>query len=79
MRDTITPALSGDQSNIDKQIVLLLSHTGPKYVNKDAVCTSGLVRRVGHTYYDKVFAEMFLREPLLCHGRMRPLRSKLLG
>ncbi len=79
MRETIRPSLDSGMRNIDKHIVLLLSHTGPKFVNKAAVCMSSTVRRVGHTYYDKGFAEIFLRESLLCHGRMRPVRSRLLG
>ncbi len=70
MRETITPALAGHHNSIDKHVVLLLSQTRPMYVNKAAVLTDGAVRRVGH---------IFLRESLLCHGRMRPVRGKLLG
>ena len=79
MRVSIEPPLSDSVNAIDKQISLVLDADGPRFANHKRVVESNSFRRVGHTYYTKSFAEKLLREALLQNGRLRPIRSCLLG
>lgn len=61
-----------------KDVVFVLTGRGPVFWAKTAVKDRPEVRRCGYTYYTKDFAEQFAREALLAHGRVRPVRARLL-
>ena len=65
MSSTIAPALSVTKNHIDKDIRLLYSSSGPKYVNYEALKEEIVARRVRNVYYDKSFAEALLQEVLM--------------
>ena len=64
--------------NVDKDVVFLLSGTGPRFMKASVAHRSEDIRRVGYTYYDGAFADQFLRAAVLEYGRMRPTRRALL-
>ncbi len=72
------PPLTSHLTQIDKYVALLLTKVGPRLVNKNDLYDKSLYRRVGHTYYDREFAETFIREALINNGRMRPVRARFL-
>ena len=62
MRESICPALSPTVNYIDKDIRLLLTACGPKYVNAFALGDALPARRVGYLFYDRSFANLFFKE-----------------
>ncbi len=78
IRANVCPPLGSHLTHIDKYMALLLTKDGPALVNKSSLYEKALYRRAGHTYYDMEFAEAFLREVLINHGRMRTVRARFL-
>lgn len=79
LRGTVQPPLSDSVNAIDKQISLVLDADGPRFANHTTIAGSSNCRRIGHTYCTKAFSEKLLRESLLQHGRLRTIRSSLIG
>lgn len=72
MRECVIPAISGARGNIDRQVVLLLDDSGPRYINASSAIDMP-VRRVGNTYLTREFADLVLQEALVHHGRIRTM------
>ena len=66
-----------DRTSIDKVIRLVLTEKGPVYVNKDAVGTTILVRRVGNMLYTCGFANLLLREMTMSKGRLQEALNRI--
>ena len=66
----VEPQLCRCKNLIDKSIRLLLTSSGPIYVNKAAIGDSLAAKRVLNIYYDLSFAEMLLREIVLHHSNV---------
>ena len=58
------PLMDGLHTNVDKGLVLCLTEEGPYYVGREAVVARSDMRRVRNVYYDRGFANLFLREVL---------------
>ena len=84
MSSTIAPPLSVSKNLIDKDIRLLYSSSGPKYVSirslKEETCARR-VRRIRNIYYDRSFAEAFMQEILMqqIQARVIPTATKFCG
>ena len=78
LRETVVPALSKWILYIDRSLVLVLEAAGPSFRNEAVLAQPQEHRRVGNTYYDRIFASMILRESLLLHGRIRPLMQQVM-
>ncbi len=65
IRKTVRPPLDVSRNNIDRDIRLALTETGPVFVHKDTAATSEEYRRVRNIHYTHGFAETLFRECLL--------------
>ena len=72
LADSIVPALCHSKNSIDKDIRLIFTGEGPRYVNAEAM---GTVRRVKNLYYDHAFADQVLREMVLQSGQVSRLTA----
>ena len=83
MRETVCPALSHKNNEVDRHVRLLFTATGPTYVNAAALGISVIARRVRNVYYDKGFAEVFLSgtraAPCQCEKHVGPFALKMFG
>ena len=61
----------------NKDLCYMLSGTGPCYFFNQGDGVRGDLRRVGNVYYTRAFANRFVTLALLEHGRMRPIRDRL--
>ena len=77
MRETVCPALSHKNNEVDRHVRLLFTATGPTYVNAAALGISVIARRVRNVYYDKGFAEVFYRELVLHHANVKSTWGRL--
>ena len=79
MRRSVLPGLP-PKTRGDRGIVLLLDSHGPTYANRATVSNDNTIRSHGvrGPHYTRKFAEGVLREAILEHGRLRPLRLALL-
>lgn len=71
LRESVCPALSVRSKNIDREIVLVLTGTGPQYHQALSTHEACQVRRVGYTYYTRSFCNIMVQEFLMNHGRVR--------
>ena len=78
-RSGVHPPLCSASNNIDRGLAFVLTGKGPMLMSKASLAHSNSVRRVGHTYYTKCFAECALTDAVLEHGRARPMRGRLLS
>ena len=65
-------------NNIEKRVVLVMTVSGPAYRLQEEVIGHASFRRCGYLYYDRAWAAQFLQEAVLAHGRVRPVRARLL-
>ena len=79
IRAWVVPPLQRGITVIDKELALVLTGTGPQYQAKAHVQRHALYRRVGNTYYDRSFFEVFFDLALVNHGRMKTVRNALIS
>jgi len=77
MRRTIQPPLECSRNLIDRDIVMVLDHDGPRYCNRSAIVQSARHRRIGYTYYSKTFADLLMREAILHHGKGKTMIARI--
>ena len=61
----------------DRDLCFLLDSTGPTFFYNGGEDNRRDVRRVGNVYYTRGFANLFLEFALTEHGRLRPIRDRL--
>jgi len=77
LRQTIVPPLSSKVNVIDRDIRLVFTSIGPKYMNACALGDQVCVRRVGNLYYTKEFGEILYRESMLHDSKVRAMLPRL--
>ena len=73
IRASVKPPLASSLTLIDKHIRLVFDADGPRYVNKSTLHDEMQVRRVRNQYYTKAFADLLMREAVLCHAQATKL------
>ena len=68
-RESVKPPLPATNNLIDKHIRLVYDADGPHYVNVSMLDTELHVRRARNRYYTKSFADLILKEAVLCHAQ----------
>ena len=77
LRTSVVPALPDVATAIDRHIRLVLTGTGPVYMNVAALGTSTWVRRVGNLYYTRCFANVLWREMCMAKGRLQEALTRV--
>ena len=78
LREHVDGETLSHANSFDRGIVFVLTVDGPRFMLKAVADAAGEIRRCGYTYYTRGFAEAFLREMVLAHGRVKPTRARLL-
>ena len=71
LRSTVQPGLPKTINEVDREIRLVLTGTGPEFWMLSSLSRSNAIRRVRNLYYTKDFADLVFREMLLCHGKCK--------
>ena len=74
----VVPAGVAQWNRFDNDLCFVMRETGPAYMPRDDVVGSRLFRKCGYTFYTREWAQQFLREALLSHGRIKPVKARLL-
>ena len=69
IRESVKPPLPATNNLIDKHIRLVYDADGPRYVNVSMLDIELRVRRARNRYYTKSFADLVLKEAVLCHAQ----------
>lgn len=69
LRASVKPPLKPSASDIDRDIRLVLTGTGPEYINFSAIADQPL-RRARNIYYSRCFAHLVYMEMLLCDAKV---------
>ena len=69
IRESVKPPLPATNNLIDKHIRLAYDADGPRYVNVSMLDIELRVRRARNRYYTKSFADLVLKEAVLCHAQ----------
>ena len=77
LQKSVQPALAHSSNNIDDATVLFLDVDGPCYMNAARASQTCNYSRVGDTYYTRNFAELFVKEAMLQHGRAKPIQCRI--
>ena len=67
----------GKNTCVDQGLVLCLTEGGPYYVGREATMARADMRRVRNVYYDRGFANLFLRQLLNTCGKLKTTRNNL--
>ena len=62
---------------VDGEHRVQLTASGPRFVCKDIGSGAVAARRVGNVFYDRGFADVFLRHPMQTGGRMHTTMNRL--
>ena len=77
LRSTVVPALPANVNEINKQIRLVLTESGPEYRNVVTLGCGTLVRRVRNLYYTRGFANLLFREIMMTKGRLEESLTRM--